>query len=85
MEAAHRSDQAPIAASALIGVQRRLLSGFDANLATVRNDFRVDLAGRSTVVAPRVARSQFPNRYAVAWKDNRAGHDDVYTRLVPSP
>jgi hypothetical protein len=59
--------------------------GFDSNLATVRSDFRVDLAGRSTVVAPRLARSQFTNRYAAAWKDNRAGHDDVYTRLVPAP
>lgn len=57
--------------------------GFDSSLATVKNDFRLDLAGRSSVLAPRAARSPFANRYAMAWMDNRAGHFDVYTRLMP--
>lgn len=57
---------------------------FSSTLATTKNDFRVDLAGRSSVLTPRVARSPFSNRYALAWMDNRVGHYDVYTRLMPS-
>ena len=59
--------------------------GFDSGAAILKNDFRVDLAPRVAAVrAPRVARSPFTNRYVEAWRDNRAGHYDTYTRLVVS-
>jgi hypothetical protein len=81
---------------------------FDSGGNGLMNDFRVDLAGRAAVGAPRVARgrkecaggtsknqsctsdSQCPGsvcklrRYAFAWRDNRSGHFDMYTRVVPS-
>ncbi len=57
--------------------------GFSSTATTLKNDFRADLAPRSAAVqAPRAARSPFTNCYAEAWRDNRSGHYDVYTRLV---
>jgi hypothetical protein len=57
--------------------------GFDSGAATLKNDFRVDLAPRTAAVrAPRVARSPFTNTYVGAWRDNRAGHYDTYARLI---
>jgi hypothetical protein len=57
---------------------------FSAAGAVQRNDFRVDLAGRSSAAPPRVALSAQAKKFAYAWRDNRTGHDDVYTRVVPS-
>jgi hypothetical protein len=60
---------------------------FNASTATIlKNDFRVDLAPRTAVpLHPRIARGPAVNCYAVAWRDNRAGHYDVYTRVVTAP
>ncbi len=80
---------------------------FDSALATAKKDFRIDLANRSTVSEPGVARARkecvggnnqgklctsdagcpssicrSSGKFPVVWRDNRAGHYDVYTRLV---
>jgi Uma2 family endonuclease len=41
--------------------------GFNSSLATVKNDFRVDLAGRS----PPATRGPYSDWFALAWADNR--------------
>jgi photosystem II stability/assembly factor-like uncharacterized protein len=41
------------------------------------NDFRLDKAGRSTVLSPRVAHG-LPLSFLTTWSDTRAGHSDVY-------
>jgi hypothetical protein len=53
----------------------------------LKNDFRIDLGPRGTSVRePGVARTSryTPGKFVYAWRDNRAGHFDVYTRVVES-
>jgi hypothetical protein len=58
---------------------------FNSSASTLKNDFRIDLASRTAAArAPRAARSSQAGRFAYAWSDNRSGHYDVYTRVVPS-
>jgi hypothetical protein len=57
---------------------------FDVNAAVRRKDFRLDLGGRATAGAPSVARVCPANSFAYAWRDNRSGHYDVYTRVAPA-
>jgi hypothetical protein len=48
-------------------------------------DFRVDLAPRSAgLQAARIARSSQSGKFAYAWRDNRSGFFDVYTRVLGS-
>jgi hypothetical protein len=50
---------------------------------TLKNDFRIDLAPRTTAVrAVRAARGPQQGKFAFAWRDNRSGHYDVYTRAL---
>jgi hypothetical protein len=50
---------------------------------TVDNDFRLDVAPRTAVALdPRIARGPFPRCYALAWRDNHEGQDNVYTRIA---
>ena len=56
----------------------------NATPTPLKRDFRIDLAGRSSAAAPRVTRSSLAAKFASAWRDNRSGHYDVYTRVVPS-
>jgi hypothetical protein len=65
-----------------------IANGFGRSFApdgtTLKNDFRVDLSGRNTTGAPAVTRSSQAGKYAYAWRDNRSGHYEVYTRAAPS-
>ena len=57
--------------------------GYNPSASILKNDFRVDLAPRTGLpLHPRIARSPFTSCYTVVWRDNRAGHYDVYTRTV---
>jgi len=58
--------------------------GFNSAAAVLKNDFRVDLAGRAATRAARMSRSSLAGQFAYAWRDQRSGHFDVYTRVVPS-
>jgi photosystem II stability/assembly factor-like uncharacterized protein len=50
---------------------------------SLKNEFRIDLAPRSSrPLQPRVARSSQPSRFVYAWRDDRSGKYEVYTRLV---
>jgi hypothetical protein len=54
--------------------------------ATSQNDFRIDVAPRNASVEdPRIARGPVVGCYAVAWRDDRLGHDHVYTRIGFAP
>lgn len=63
-------------------------SGFGRSFGAVgtplKNDFRIDLHGRATAGPPRLARSSLAGQFVYAWRDNRSGHFDIYTRVVPS-
>ena len=56
--------------------------GFDSTGTSKKNDFRVDLNGRAAAGATRVARTAQAKKFVFAWRDNRAGHFDMYTRAV---
>ena len=57
--------------------------GFDAALGLLRNDFRVDVAGRTSVTNPRVAGVMKPYGFVVAWKDTRTPPGShIYLREV---
>lgn len=67
------------------GVFNGFARSFDSSSNPLKNDFRLDLAPRAAyVVGPSVARSLEPGEFAYAWRDNRSGKYDVYTRVVPS-
>jgi len=57
---------------------------YDSAGNVLKNDFRVDVNGRALTGGVRVARSSEPNTFAFAWRDNRSGHFDMYTRAVQS-
>jgi hypothetical protein len=56
---------------------------FSPSLGVLKNDFRVDLAGRADVRAPAVARGNQANKAVFAWRDKRSGKYEIYTRAVP--
>ena len=58
--------------------------GFDGGGGVTKNDFRVDLHGRSVAGSARVARGSTAGQFVFAWRDNRSGHFDVYTRAMPA-
>jgi hypothetical protein len=58
---------------------------FNSSGTSLKNDFRIDLAPRTAAArAERLARSSQGGKFAYVWRDNRAGHYDVYTRVVKS-
>jgi hypothetical protein len=55
---------------------------FDADGSVLRNEFRVDLADRATTGGPAALRGREPKSFAFAWRDERSGRFEVYTRAV---
>ncbi len=55
---------------------------FNSSLGILKNDFRVDLAGRAATLASRTARTAYVGKFAFVWRDNRAGRYDVYLRAA---
>jgi len=64
------------------------LNGFGRSFSSaavgLKNDFRIDLNGRSIQGATRAARSSQAKSFVYAWRDDRSGHFDIYTRRVQS-
>ena len=57
-----------------------MAKSFNVWAVPARNDFRIDRAGRADVRSPAATRGSQPKEFVYAWRDNRAGHFDVYFR-----
>jgi hypothetical protein len=53
---------------------------FNVWAVAARNDFRADRSGHADARSPAVIGGPQPGEFVYAWRENRAGHFDVYVR-----
>ena len=61
-----------------------MAKSFNVWALAAKSDFRVDRADRADVRSPVATRGAQAKEFVYAWRDNRAGHFDVYLRKVAS-